>query len=576
MRRTSRGRVKRLAALTLAAALLVAALPFGGSFASAAGMQGAFFVSGNPPFSYVITGLRVDNGADTVKLYQDENMQSYRDYTGEYDLPEQVYDRESMTFYTVNEIGGAIGESIPGALENVPARRISLPGTVTTIGSRAFANSGLRELTFPTSVTRLAGDAFLGVTLQELTLAVTQGATMSSNMAYTPNGSAVPVVLPRTVSSLSVQAPLALSGSISVSGDVDVQKENILVHPSASLTVEGNLSGAGLIEVSDTATLTLNSVSGFSGRIHLVGPEAELVNRGSMVITAINAEGKEIEVTPGETSTGETPVAPPADDPALYPQITATEGGVVTVLEKGRVVEITPDSGYKIGEVIINGYSMGAISRYEFAEITASNTVNVTFVEGDQEEGPSGPNYFVDVSAASPYAEAIGFLVSNGICSGVGGGRFAPGQKVDRATLLFLMKQLERYDADFVVKCKKPSVPFEDVPENTWYYDAVGWAVGTGIWNRGVSLHPGRPITREEFALTLYRYTHARGYAAYQEAGRYHAYVDSTLLVYESRQAMTWAATTGYLKVRDRRLNPAGSMTRGEIAQALAMYLRIN
>ena len=575
MNRKSCGRIKRLTALLLTL-LLAAAVPFAGLSASAAGMIGAPVISGNPPFAYLITGLRVETGADTVKLYQDENMQSYSSYTGEYEIPEQVYDSDSMGLYTVNEIGGAIGDSIPGALEGIPARKIGLPGPIKTIGARAFANSGVQELTFPTSVQRVQNDAFLGVVLQTLTLNVTERATLTSNSSYLHGESGLSVLLPRQVTGLRVQEPLRVSSSMTIVDNVEMQGGNLLLDAGTNFSINGTLSGAGLIEVSNTATLTVYGVSGYSGRINLVGPNATLVNRSSAVLSVYNAEGKLIDVLPGESSTGETPVVEPTDDPSLYPQISHNAGGKVVVKERGKVVEIIPDSGYKIEEVIINGYPMGTISRYEFAEITASNTVSVTFAQGQEEVGPVGPTYFVDVSSNSPYAEAIYFLVSNGICSGVGGGRFAPQERVDRATLLFLLKQLERYDEDFTVKAKKLEIPYDDVPENKWYTEAVGWAVNTGIWNRAEKFYPGRFITREEFAVALYRYTQARGYAAYQEAGRYHAYVDSTLLVYESRQAMTWAATVGYLQVDGRRLNPAGAITRGEIAQALATYLRFN
>lgn len=575
MNRKSCGRTKRLTALLLAL-LLAAAVPFAGLSASAAGMQGAPVISGNPAFVYLITGLKVESGADTVKLYQDKNMQSYETYTGEYEIPEQVYDSDSMGIYTVDEIGGAIGDSIPGALEGIPARKIGLPGTIKTIGARAFANSAVQELTFPTSVQRVQSDAFLGVLLQTLTLNVTEKTTMNADHYYLHGENGLAVMLPHAVTNLRVQEPLRVKGGMTIPGNVEMQGGNLLLEALTDFTVSGTLSGAGLIEVSNTASLTVYTVSGFTGRINLVGPEAKVVNHSSAVLSVYNSEGKQIDVLPGESSTGETPTVEPTDDPSLYPQISHNAGGKVVVKERGKVVEIIPDSGYKIEEVIINGYPMGTISRYEFAEITASNTVSVTFAQGQEEVGPVGPTYFVDVSASSPYAEAIYFLVSNGICSGVGGGRFAPQERVDRATLLFLLKQMEHYDKDFVVKAKKLEIPYNDVPENKWYTEAVGWAVNTGIWNRTEKFYPGRFITREEFAVALYRYTRARGYAAYQEAGRYHAYVDSILLVYESRQAMTWAATVGYLKVDGRRLNPAGSITRGEIAQALATYLRFN
>ena len=60
------------------------------------------------------------------------------------------------------------------------------------------------------------------------------------------------------------------------------------------------------------------------------------------------------------------------------------------------------------------------------------------------------------------------------------------------------------------------------------------------------------------------------------DAGRHHAYRDSNMLAAESRHAMLWAATNGYLKVKGGLLDPAGLVTRADMAQMFALYLRIN
>lgn len=181
----------------LLAVLLAVAVPFGGLSAAAAAMQGDYFVSGG--FAYLITGIRIDDGADTVRLYQDDNMQSYAGYTGDYVLPETV--TSNGVTYTVTEIGGAVGDTIPGALEGIPARSISLPAGLTTIGSRAFADSSIQKVDLPTTVTKLASDAFTGTTLLELNLLVNTE-TKLSGQSYTTtaeNGKTSTVVLPTTL-----------------------------------------------------------------------------------------------------------------------------------------------------------------------------------------------------------------------------------------------------------------------------------------------------------------------------------------------------------------------------------------
>lgn len=561
----------RIVSLALAV-MLVVMIPFAGVTASATAMQGELFVSGG--FAYVITGIRADNGADTVKLYQNETVQSYAGYTGDYTLPETVVN--DGVEYTVTEIGGALSEDVPGALEGVPARSITLPAGLTTIGSRAFADSSIQKIDLPTTVTKLASDAFSGAPLLELNLVVNTPTTLIGQSYITGDatGRTSTVVLPTAIHDVTATSALTVTGDTTVFGDLE-QQGNITIRGGARLTVGGTLknTGSGVITVEDTSVLEVSSVLGVDNKIVLKSATCGVVNNSSAAIRVTNVKGETVVVLPGNNIAGDTE---PADDPEQYPQITANEGGKVTVLERGKVVEITADEGYVIESVIINGYDMGTISRYEFAEITAENTVVVTFAEGETEEGPELPTIFTDVTSTSPYVNHILFLVENGICSGVGEDKFAPNSKVDRGTMISILYNAQSYNADFVVKTKSTEVPYYDVNEGDWFYDATGWAVNAGITNRAEKLNPMGLITREEFAVALYRYTQARGYAAYQEAGRYHAYVDAAPLNYEPRCALTWAATAGYLTAENDKLNPAGTMTRGELAQAMALYLQLN
>lgn len=586
MKRTNRGRFTRLAGMALLAVLLVSALPMTGLSASAAGMKGAFFTSGNPPFAYVITGLRPEDGDNMVKLYQNENMQSYEGYTDVYTIPERAFDADDMRFYTVTEIGGAVGDSVPGALEGVPLRGIALPKTIKTIGARAFSGcTSLTEMTFPTTVTDLASNAFNGVALQRLTLNAAVSTTLLSDTSYTSSGATLPITLPIQFTDLTVSAPLTIAGQISIPGATVMSNTGITIQTGASLALRGPLSGTGVIEVRNDSSLTLEaSPVGYNGSIRLTGPLSQLVNHSSSPVTVLNAQGRAVTVQPGQIFSGaeqndpnDRPVVP---DEVLRPKITTNYGGSVTIEEQGKVVLITAFSGYHVEEVVINGLSMGGITRYEFEAASEQNTVAVTFAEGKNPVGPNLPSIdpaeFLDVPAGAAYAEAVAFLANNGILQGVSRTRFAPEQKADRAMFVSVLKRLEIYGSDFHLECKKPVYPVDAV-EGAWYADSAAWAAGTNIFplQQGI-FDPGRLITREEAALCLYRYTHARGYDTVIDAGRHHAYRDSNMLAAESRHAMLWAATNGYLKVKGGLLDPAGLVTRADMAQMFALYLRIN
>ncbi len=583
MKTKNRKRCARLLSVFLSAVLVAAALPMA---ASAAKMKGAFFTSGTPAFAYVVTGLSSTEGQNMVKVYQDKNMQSYEEYTGTYTIPQQAYDAEDMRFYTVTEIGGAIGDSIPGAFQNVPLQGVSLPKSLTTIGSKAFAGcTSLTEIAFPTSVSRLAADAFTGTALQKLTLRVSVNTSLSGDMVYTANGRVAPVLLPRRLTDLEVSAPLTVSGALSVPGSTVLSNSGITVQPDAALVLEGPLSGAGVIEVKNNGSLTLQAdSSAYSGSIRLTGGSSAFTNLTASPVTVLNAAGRFVTVQPNASVFGsqeETQPEPTPDVPSvLEPQVSANYGGTVTVQENGKVIVISAYEGYRVEEVVINGLPMGSITRYEFEAASKQNTVAVTFAQGQGEIGPQPiqPAVFYDIPTGAPYAEAVVFLANNGIFQGVGKNQFAPNQKASRAMFVSLLKRLGIYGEDFSVTAREKAALPADVAETAWYADAVSWSVNNGILtpDQHGSFRPNQNLTREEAALCLYRFTHLRGYAPFLDAGRYHAYLDSTLLTGESRQAMVWAATNGYLRAKGGILNPAGVLTRAEAAEMLALYLHKN
>ena len=54
---------------------------------------------------------------------------------------------------------------------------------------------------------------------------------------------------------------------------------------------------------------------------------------------------------------------------------------------------------------------------------------------------------------------------------------------------------------------------FTDLDEDSWYYQAVNWAAGTGavLGTSEDTFSPDEPITREQLAVILYRYAQAQG-----------------------------------------------------------------
>lgn len=104
--------------------------------------------------------------------------------------------------------------------------------------------------------------------------------------------------------------------------------------------------------------------------------------------------------------------------------ITATAGKHGSITPSGTVAvkrdasasfTITPDSGYKIADVLVDGTSVGAVSSYTFDKVTADHTIEVTF----QTASTGGSHTHNYVWQHSPdehwqYCAECGSVISNG------------------------------------------------------------------------------------------------------------------------------------------------------------------
>ena len=116
---------------------------------------------------------------------------------------------------------------------------------------------------------------------------------------------------------------------------------------------------------------------------------------------------------------------------------------------------------------------------------------------------------------------------------------------------------------------------FSDVAAGTWYTDAVAWAAQNGIVN-GVSdteFAPGDDITREQLAVILYRYAAYQGYDVSQRADL-SGFGDASSISGYAQEALSWAHAQGLvLGFEDGSLRPQGTASRAQIAAVLMRFL---
>lgn len=114
------------------------------------------------------------------------------------------------------------------------------------------------------------------------------------------------------------------------------------------------------------------------------------------------------------------------------------------------------------------------------------------------------------------------------------------------------------------------SAGFADVAAGAWYAGAVNWAAAQGIVTgySAAAFGPDDPVTREQLAVMLWRY--AGSPAA---AGSLDSFVDRNAAGSYAADALAWAVGEGLLSGKDGgRLDPTGTASRAELATILMRF----
>ncbi len=191
--------------------------------------------------------------------------------------------------------------------------------------------------------------------------------------------------------------------------------------------------------------------------------------------------------------------------------------------------------------------------------------------------GPSGPEpvepkpeppAFTDVETHWA-KDSILAVAERGLMTGAGGSLFEPGRPMSRAMLMSVLCRLDQADPGLY-----EGSAYSDVPEGSWFAACVQWAreTGVGLGMDDGTFHPGDPVSREQIAVFLYRFTQYRGLEA---AGTGELpFHDGEEASFWAEEALSWAVERGILVGgTDGLLNPLGKASRAEVAAMLDRYL---
>ena len=232
--------------------------------------------------------------------------------------------------------------------------------------------------------------------------------------------------------------------------------------------------------------------------------------------------------------------------------------GNVSVREgRDQTFTITPDKGYAVANVKIDGKSIGAVKSYTFENVRRTHTIEVIFMKAN---GNPQTGVFVDVATGSYYEDAVDWAVKNGITKGTDDTHFSPDGICTRAqAVTFLWRTAGS------PKPETRTMPFTDVPVGSYYYDAVLWAVENGI-TKGTSdttFSPNMTCSRAQIVTFLWRSEKSPA------AGTANPFADVKSTAYYA-DAVLWAVKENITKgTTSTTFSPNADCTRAQIVTFL-------
>ena len=239
--------------------------------------------------------------------------------------------------------------------------------------------------------------------------------------------------------------------------------------------------------------------------------------------------------------------------------VTQSEGGKIspstTSVTKGsdKTFTITADDGYKISDVLVDGKSVGAVSSYTFENVTAKHTITAKFEKTEDVTNVGG---FIDVKTSDWFADAVEYVVNEGLMNGTSETTFSPNGATTRGMIVTILY-------------RQAGSPEVESDKATWWSDARTWAMSNGV-SDGTNMD--QEITREQLATMLYRYAKLIGedvskttsLDGFKDGGKVSSYAVA---------ALKWAAAEGVITGKTGGvIDPQAGATRAETATMLMRF----
>jgi len=169
---------------------------------------------------------------------------------------------------------------------------------------------------------------------------------------------------------------------------------------------------------------------------------------------------------------------------------------------------------------------------------------------------------FSDVSTSAYYYEAVKWAQEKGTTGGIGNGLFGPNQPCTRAQIVtFLWRAAGSPVVNYAMN-------MSDVPEGSYYAEAVRWALSEGITTgtTGNTFSPDSECTRAQAVAFLFRYAASEAVTLQELVS---GFSDADSVPGYALPAMNWALAEEIVQGNGSKLMPNDSCTRAQIVTFL-------
>lgn len=258
---------------------------------------------------------------------------------------------------------------------------------------------------------------------------------------------------------------------------------NYIITPGSGFT-----SGSATLAVNATATFTVQPVAGLAAGTY---DETLTVSGTNSTAATVALSFTVRSSTGGGSGSGTTRYT-----------ITAEAGRGGSISPSGRVsvsrdddqtFRITASDDYEIADVLVDGDSVGAVSRYTFENVRANHTIEVVFEAAQLVADPDDTGVSGWLNTTDHMAYLNGFT----------DGSFGPDRQMTRGQAAQMFYNL------LLVTDVPVTTAFTDVPDDMWCATAVNTLASLGII-QGFSdgtFRPDQNITRAQFAVIAMRFT---------------------------------------------------------------------